>query len=174
MNRVFAAINITTLKKTHIGRSQGARQAELQGVEEGQIRRAGRWNNDALSNCYLTHLPQKFLRTMAGFEPSNQGNYYLPRAKIAPPRALVQAVWPWVDEWLDWFKSFNDQDKKDEQQGKEEDCNDMAAQGFLRLLDQLRTILLQDSVLLHEQFPHHPSGRIQSLPGGIIRSLYNR
>lgn len=157
INRVFTAVNLNTLKKTHIGRSQGAKQAELQGVGEGQIRRAGRWNNDALSNCYLTHLPQKFLRTMAGFEPSNQGNYYLPRAKIIPPTPLIQAVWPWVDTWLDWFKSYDEQaNKGDKDDEKEEDRNDMAAQGFLRLLDQLRTILLQDSVLLREQFPHHP------------------
>jgi hypothetical protein len=153
------AVNLTTLKKTHIGRSQGAEQAELEGVGEGQIRRAGRWNNDALSNCYLTHLPQKFLRTMAGFEPSTQGNYYLPRAKILPPPSLVQAIWPWVDTWLDWFKSYGEKadgdrndggNRADDNQDKEEDRNDMAAQGFLRLLDQLRTILLQDSVLLRE------------------------
>lgn len=158
INQVFAAINLNTLKKTHIGRSQGARLAELQGVGEGQIRRAGRWNNDALSNCYLTHLPQKFLRTMAGFEPSVRGNYYLPRAKITPPQPLIQAVWPWVDTWLDWFKSYDEKEKAEgsKEGDKEEDHNDMAAQGFLQLLDQLRTILLQDSVLLQEQFPRHP------------------
>jgi hypothetical protein len=168
INRVFMAVNLTTLKKTHIGRSQGAKQAELEGVGEGQIRRAGRWNNDALSNCYLTHLPQKFLRTMAGFEPSTQGNYYLPRAKILPPPSLVQAIWPWVDTWLAWFKSYGEKadgdrndggNRADDNQDKEEDRNDMAAQGFLRLLDQLRTILLQDSVLLREQFPRHPIWR---------------
>ena len=35
----------------------------------------------------------------------------------------------------------------------EEDRDDMAAQGFLRLLAELRTILLQDSVLLRQEFP---------------------
>jgi hypothetical protein len=36
------------------------------------------------------------------------------------------------------------------------DQDDMAAQGFLRLLKQLRIILLQDSVILQKVFPGHP------------------
>lgn len=54
---------------------------------------------------------------MAGFEPSTQGAYYLPRAKMLPPRSLVQAVWLWADTWLDWFKSYG---KKREDQGKDQ------------------------------------------------------
>ena len=44
------------------------------------------------------------MRAMAGFNPSAQGNFYLPRAKVMPPRSLERAVWPWVDEWLAWFE----------------------------------------------------------------------
>ncbi|KAF2178737.1 hypothetical protein K469DRAFT_802592, partial [Zopfia rhizophila CBS 207.26] len=54
INRMFTEANVTSLKKTHAGRSQGAKHAELKGVNEGQIRRAGRWNNDVLTSCYLT------------------------------------------------------------------------------------------------------------------------
>lgn len=165
-NRIFHGAKLTIFKKTHAGRSQGARYAELSGVNEAQIRRAGRWNNDALSNCYLTHLPRKFVRAIAGFEPSVRGNYYLPRAKILPPSSLVQAVWPWVDQWLRWFdqnhSSYGTSDVGGEGFGlqplpaSEEDREDLAAQGFLRLLVELRTVLLQDSVLLQREFPHHP------------------
>ena len=104
-NKVFAGAKLSSMKKTHAGRSVGARMAELAGVGEGQIRRAGRWNTDALTNCYLTHLPRKFVRSMAGFGVTGQGDYYLPRAKITPPESLVRNVWPWVDEWLDWFNA---------------------------------------------------------------------
>ena len=38
---------------------------------------------------------------------------------------------------------------------EQEDRDDIAAQGFLQLLNQLRIILLQDSVLLQAQFPRH-------------------
>jgi hypothetical protein len=103
INRMFTGAGVTSLKNTHAGRSQGAKHAELKDVNEGQIRRAGRWNSDALTNCYLTHLPRKFMRSMAGFSPSTQGNFYLPRAKTLPPQPLDQAVWPFVDEWLAWF-----------------------------------------------------------------------
>jgi len=67
---MFTGAKVTSLKKTHAGRSQGAKHAELKGVNGGQIRRAGRWNSDALTNCYLTHLPRKFIRSMADFSPS--------------------------------------------------------------------------------------------------------
>jgi hypothetical protein len=42
INKIFAGANVASLKKTHAGRSQGAKHAELKGVNEGQIRRAGR------------------------------------------------------------------------------------------------------------------------------------
>lgn len=156
-NEVYNAINLSTDKKTHAGRAQGSKQAELEGVEENQIRRAGQWNQDALTNCYLTHLPRKFLRSMAGFQPDAIGNYYLPRAKIQPPDSLVRALWPWIDQWLAWFQSNDPTNKPPSGAAsqEQEDRDDIAAQGFLQLLNQLRIILLQDSVLLQAQFPGH-------------------
>jgi len=90
INKMFAGADVTSLKKTHAGRSQGAKHAELNGTLEGQICRAGRWNHDALTGCYPTHLPRKFMRSMAGFSPSVQGDFYLSRAKVLPP-AIARA-----------------------------------------------------------------------------------
>ncbi|EDN08838.1 predicted protein [Histoplasma mississippiense (nom. inval.)] len=45
--------------------------------------------------------------------------------------------------------------KKTEQELSENE-QDLAAQRFLRLLKQLHTVILQDSVLLQRQFPDHP------------------
>ena len=39
---------------------------------------------------------------------------------------------------------------------REENRQNLAAQGFLHLMDQLCMILLQDSVIMQEQFPKHP------------------
>lgn len=167
VNKMYAAAKIKSKSKVHGGRPGGATHAELVGVAEGQIRRGGRWNSDALSKCYLTQLPRKFLRGMAGFSPSIPGNFYLPRAKVQPPRSLEQALWPWVDEWLAWFDSNLEADDTDDDtaEGEEEyesyyddddDTQDLAAQGFLRLLQQLRIILLQDSVIMRKEFPDHP------------------
>jgi hypothetical protein len=84
INKMFTAAGVTSLRKTHAGRSQRAKYTELKGVDEGQTRRTGRWNSDALTNCYLTYLPRKFMRSMTGFSPSIQGNFYLLRAKTLP------------------------------------------------------------------------------------------
>jgi hypothetical protein len=117
-------------------------------VNEAQIRRAGRWNNDVLSQCYLSNLPRKFVRATAGFDPSLQGSYYLPRAGIQPPESLIRDLWPWVDEWAEWYeRGLGD---------PTDDRRDIAGQGFLRLLKLLRPILLQDSVLQMAKFPSHP------------------
>ncbi|KAJ5567222.1 short-chain dehydrogenase [Penicillium sp. DV-2018c] len=151
-NEVYEEINLSIAKKTHAGRAQGSKQAEPEGVEENQIRRAGQWNQDAMTNCYLMHLPRKFLRSMAGFQPDAIGNYHLPRAKVQPPESLVRALWPWIDQWLAWFQSNDPTNEppsgSSTQSLEQEDRDDMAAQGFLQLLSQVRIVLLQDSVLL--------------------------
>jgi Centromere DNA-binding protein complex CBF3 subunit, domain 2 len=56
-NKAFQAAHLQSLRKTHAGRSEGAKQSELNGTAEGQIRWGGRWNTDALTNCYLSNLP---------------------------------------------------------------------------------------------------------------------
>lgn len=166
-NKAFDAANVKTLKKTHT-RGQGAREGEMGGVSEHQIRRAGRWNSDALTKSYLTHLPLEFVRVMAGFKPQ-PGDFYLPRATVEPPLSLVRSLWPWVDQWQAWFGQNWDENNVNPLGGSsyeelhlkdlspaEEDRDDLAGQGFLRLLKELRTIILQDSVLLRREFPDHP------------------
>ncbi|KAG2214484.1 hypothetical protein INT45_006851 [Circinella minor] len=36
------------MTKTHAGRQSGAKMADIRGAGESDIRRAGRWTNDAL------------------------------------------------------------------------------------------------------------------------------
>lgn len=192
ISKAFEGAGLTSIKKTHAGRAQGAKHAELAGVSESQIRRAGRWNTDSLTNSYLTNIPREFVRGMAGFSPAVQGNYFLPRAQVVPPLSLQEEVWPWVDIWLKWFNSYEGPTPKGSNStplsvstsllpsgppsastpspnssrttthgpkvmpSAEEDRTDLAAQGFLHLLYELRVIMLQDSVLLRREFPQHP------------------
>ncbi|EDN08097.1 predicted protein [Histoplasma mississippiense (nom. inval.)] len=91
-----------------------------------------------------------------------------------PPKQLEAAIWPWVDVWLDRFDSYErlsqkqrqtqkrereaaemEEVKKTEQELSENE-QDLAAQRFLRLLKQLHTVILQNSVFLQRQFPDHP------------------
>ena len=145
INHMFTGAKVKSSKKSYVPRGQGAKHAELNGTPEGQIRRTGRWNNNALTSYYLTYLLYKFVRGMAGFSPSIKGNFYLPRAKELPPRSLEQAIWPFIDKWLIWFDSHtnigNNEDIEDSREEEEDDGvddrQDLAAQGFLRLLQQL-------------------------------------
>jgi hypothetical protein len=63
-------IGVRSKAKNHVGRGSGSRMADLGGASESQIRRLGRWNNQAMEKCYLTSLPREAMRTLAGFEPS--------------------------------------------------------------------------------------------------------
>lgn len=169
-NKAFVGANLAHLKKTHAGRKDGALTAEDNGTPESQIRRAGHWNNDVMSTTYLSNFPREFVRGQAGFPPVQPGNYYLPRAKVQPPASLLSAVWPWVDAWQAWFHANLHNLSMDDDPAlasyvrslnlgasdSVHDKKDLAAQGFLRLLVELRTIFLQDSVLFQREFPTHP------------------
>jgi hypothetical protein len=118
--------------------------AELKGISEDQIRRAGRWNQEQMIGCYLNSLPRKFMRSMAG-HPPQMGCFEIPRANIAPPEILLSMIWPKLDTWKDRFGP-----QKDGQ------INDLAAAGLTSLLFYLREVILQDSVALRQIFPGHP------------------
>ncbi|KAG1433713.1 hypothetical protein G6F56_014538 [Rhizopus delemar] len=74
--------------------------ADLQGVEESEIRRMGRWNNSTMNGAYLTGLPRGIMRSLAGF-PTTPGAFYLPRDTVVPPLELQAKVFPEAGAWLD-------------------------------------------------------------------------
>lgn len=100
----FKQCGIVSSKITHTGYSMEAREAELKGVSYSQIQRAGLWNNEEVSKCYLTNIPLEFIRALAWFEPSKRqgetGSYYLPCTLITPPLDLCRAIFPGIEGWL--------------------------------------------------------------------------
>ena len=150
IRRAFAAIGIQSQEITHTRRKKGALHAELLGVPESEIRRAGRWGMDVLTSVYLSHLPRRFMRAIAGWPQEGKG-YFLPRAQETPEEALCSRIWPGVDVWMERMEAY-DPDRDDNEVVR----HDLAGTGFLRLLRVLRVILLQDSVILRKQFPLHP------------------
>lgn len=115
-----------------------------------QISRAGwRSTGDSLTSAYLSRLPKKFIRTMAGF-PGTGSGYYLPRAQQKPSLALQQEVFPWV-EAAELRIARRGKRKAYSDGGLDED--DFAAQGFIELLKTLRIVLLQDLAVLRGRFP---------------------
>ncbi|KAF7125749.1 hypothetical protein CNMCM5793_002042 [Aspergillus hiratsukae] len=146
--RLCSEAGIKSSKVTHAGQVSGARLAELNGVSEDQIRRGGRWNADQMTGCYLTTLPRAFMRGIADFDPDWSSSYYLPREAVCPPPALLNRVWPDLDRWQAAHLERADATERVEP--------NLAAGGFLELLQRLRVVFLQDSVLWRMEFPGHP------------------
>jgi hypothetical protein len=86
--KAFEQVGIHSSKATRLGRPSGAKLAELMGVSEEQIRRAGRWNQDQMVGCYLNSLPRDFMRTMAG-HPKQVGCFEIRPCKRYAPRRLA-------------------------------------------------------------------------------------
>jgi Centromere DNA-binding protein complex CBF3 subunit, domain 2 len=101
-----------------------------------------------MTGCYLTDLPRQFMRGMADFEPDYASNYFIPRGTVKPALSLRQRVWPQLDRWRQAHLSSPDATEVVEP--------NLAAGGFLELLDKLRDVFLQDSVFLRRDHPHHP------------------
>ncbi|CDH60232.1 predicted protein [Lichtheimia corymbifera JMRC:FSU:9682] len=97
---------------------------------------------------YLTGFPKRIIRTINGF-PADGGQYYLQRACLFPSDSLQKKVVPQADYWL-----------RRVQEG--DGCEPtICGQGFLRLVLELRVILLQDVVML------------RSVPGLQSSSIFN-
>jgi hypothetical protein len=128
-----------------------SQNADIAGVHEGQIRRAGRWNNgDQMTGCYLTSLPLEFMRAVADFDPEWSGSYFIARSTAKPPSRLLARVFPGLDYW----KERHDAPESSPLAATVQ--QDKAAGAFLELLDWLREVVLQDAVFLKPLFPDHP------------------
>lgn len=137
INKIYKHLNIKISKKTHAGRGSGARQAELMDIPTEEIQRAGRWAGDSMHRAYLTSLPRKFIRGMAGFQAEHSGTYFVARGQMEPSNDLIQLIFPKLDYWVN------------------QPTDDIATKQFLKLLVYLRVVFLQDSVLLRAQYPEH-------------------
>jgi Centromere DNA-binding protein complex CBF3 subunit, domain 2 len=84
-----------------------------------------------MTGCYLTDLPRQFIRGVADFEPDYPSNYFIPQETVKPARSLRQRATEAVEP-------------------------NLAASGFLELLDKLRDVFLQDSVFVRRDHLDHP------------------
>ncbi|KAN0085075.1 hypothetical protein V8E54_001542 [Elaphomyces granulatus] len=124
--RLYSVAGLRMSKVSHAPRASGAQIAELNGVAEGQIRRAGCWNNDQMTGCYLTNLPFEFMRGQADFEPAFSSSYFL--ARDSGHTWIVGGRLPEATERVE---------------------SNLAAGAFLELFYP------QDAALLRREFPQH-------------------
>lgn len=97
---------------------------------------------DRMTQSYLSPISLEPIRALAGF-PVQRGTYFLRRDCIKPPSSLQRQFFPDADKWMEEFKQNNIED-------------DMASIGFLRLIDYLKKVILQDSIFMIEKFPSCP------------------
>jgi hypothetical protein len=92
-------------------------------------------------------LPRQFIRGIADFKPDYASNYFVPRKTVKPPPSLRQRVWPQLDRWRATHL---------DQPGANKIVKpNLTAGGFLKLLNKLRDVFLQDSVFIQRSHPHH-------------------
>lgn len=91
-----------------------------------------------MTGCYLTTLPRAFMRGVADYSPDYESSYHCVREQVKPPESLRQRVWPDLDR----------RKRAHLRRGDNSDIEvhvdqDIAAGGFLSLLDRLRDVFLQ-------------------------------
>ena len=97
-----------------------------------------------MSNVYLSDLLQIFIHIMTGF--LCQGSFYVSQTDVVSLQKVSQHIFSDVEDWLNCFNSIS---------GTEQSESDLAEQNFLRLLQKLCTIFLQNSVILCFMFSQH-------------------
>lgn len=106
-----------------------------------------------MARNYLSFLPQKFMRVVAGFYKGG-GQYFVRRGDVSVPRSLQRMVWKDLDDWKDRFQRHNEGSASSYRTGGVDE-SDMAAQGFVKLLLQIRDVFLQDSAIIIRKHPDH-------------------
>ncbi|SAM02175.1 hypothetical protein [Absidia glauca] len=97
IGKALSSPGIWSNKKTHINCGSSARMAGIVCANVDQIRRRGRWNNTTINGAYLTNIPRKLVRSMAGF-PTWVRFFCLAHAALNPPTSLCKKLFPAIGE----------------------------------------------------------------------------
>ncbi len=92
---------------------------------------------------YLTNFPRKYMRVIADYH--HHGQYFLSRVFITLPQELIALVFPKIN------RDYANLSRGDDYEPS------LSGRGFLNLIKYLRTVFLQDSVLLRDRYPDHPN-----------------
>ena len=118
----------------HFGRSVGAIQAELYGLDSASIKSLGNWNPDTQEDRYSSKLPLKPLRVMAGHN-EKKGLFFLPRSGMQPPDDILKAIFPFIEAA---------EQLSERSSGVSERSSGATLRAFLKLLKYLRVVICQD------------------------------
>ena len=120
----------------------------LHSATDDQIKGLGRWDKNQFKMSYLTGIPFGALLMAAGYS-DHVRHHHLPRSTVIPPKALTDAVLPWVEHDHQVVAARN-------KSSTNKDDRDMSVEGFLETLLWLKVVFLQDMALLCEKNPSLP------------------
>lgn len=108
-----------------------------------------------MARSYQSCLPREYMRAVAGFSKGG-GQFFVKQAEVPVPETLQRMVWPAIDDWTERFHMAcaAGQDGLLYKDGGVDNMN-LAAQGFLALMTELRSIFLQDAAILFKRSPSH-------------------
>lgn len=147
--RAFAETDVNTGgRTTHIGRGASAAYVLANSHStaglEGEMRRHGHWNHgDVLTQHYGNPFPMGAIRTIAGFNGSEELSFWIPRDMLELPKELLEQIYPGLDN------PYSGPGVEAIGVGPHEDTEHLVE--FLRYL---RRVFLQDSVFLKDRWPH--------------------
>ena len=155
MKAVLKDLEIPSDHYLHFGRVMGAIDLERLERESDEVRQLGNWDPKTQEVRYSTKLPMKAIRAKAGFHQAG-GMYFNTRTVVEPPESLRKCIFPWLEESLKKVRDFN------ASQERRVPCK--TALQFLKLLDYLRTVALQDAASMLELYPERCGHPLFQLP----------
>jgi hypothetical protein len=134
---VLSKLGISSKHYLHLGRKLGPIALEKLDAESRDIQQLGNWNPSTQEAAYSTKLPMRPIRALGGFQDAG-GMHYNPRTVVEPPESLKSMIFPFADRCLEDVRQKTKDDGKDR----------YTAEHFLRLLIDLRVIILQDAAAM--------------------------
>ena len=152
--QVLTKLGISSNHWVHLGQTLGPKILEFLEVEAEEIHRLGNWDPKIQEKSYSTKLPMKAIRAIAGFILAN-GMHYNPRTRVTVSETLCRCT-PFGFAW--------DAEEFVTQRMHEGEESKFTAVQFLRCMQQLPVVLLQDAAAIISLYPdrrEHPIFRLE-------------
>jgi len=144
IKRAQLATGIISVHKLHCGRSVGCVEPQLGGAPTDETMILGCWakiEGSVFNQHYNVRVPFAAMRCCAG-AGKDVGRYYLPRSHFKPSIELQEMVWPNVERAKQRLFATEGNEKM------------LTAHRFIKTMDYLRVVLLQDAAYFMTQSPH--------------------
>jgi hypothetical protein len=150
IKKICKKLGIPSSHWLHYGRHNGTIQLEFEEVDTDQIKNLGNWNPDVYDSRYRSPFPFKGMRVKGGYA-SERGSHFQPRGQFEEddlyPK-LEPQLFEFVEGALEKLDAFEDNSSNR--------IMKVTARSFLRMLQNLRRVILQDAALMmHAGRQHH-------------------